>query len=199
MYRSRVNYNIVTPDRVESVPSIQPSESVTFALERLIEVSREEKIEGEVRTFVHHETVPHSITIAKSDLEDLLQVCTRELYLALAYYLVGCENRRYFLIEFFKAIEIIENAFGGEKPALEALKDHGVIAAQFKRLKQYASDQRRPFDIGRHAPLGDDLRVIDVRRLLEEPVSRQVFTESVSAVRQAIDGYLNFLKASAKR
>ena len=70
----------------------------------------------------------------------------------------------------------------------------GRSEADFKKLKQYANDELRAFDIGRHAPRGEDLRVIDVRRLLEEPLSRQVFRESASATRQAINAYFRCLR-----
>jgi hypothetical protein len=69
-----------------------------------------------------------------------------------------------------------------------------MIASDFKQLKRYANDQQRPFDIGRHAPKGTDLRVIDVRDLLHAPLP--LFKESVAAVRQAIDAYFLFLKSS---
>jgi hypothetical protein len=160
-----------------------------------VRVIREETINERVQQCWHYETKPHAITIPKLELEDLLRVCTRELYLSIAYYLVGCENVRYFLIEFFKSLEVIENAFGGEARAISALTQYGVVPSEFKRLKRYASDQQHPFDVGRHAPQGSDLRVIDVRRLLEEPLSRQVFQDSANAARQAIDAYFAFLRA----
>lgn len=198
-YRSRVNYNIVTPERLALDPAaLSTSTTVTFTLRRLVEVTREELIAGERRQFWHYETEAHEISIDVRELEDLLRLCTPQLYFAIAYYLIGCEYPRYFLIEFFKAIEVIENAFGGESAAIGALSEWGVARAHFKKVKRYASDQQHPFDIGRHAPRGEDLRVIDVRRLLEEPLSRQVFRESAAATRQAIDAYFGYLRAAGK-
>jgi hypothetical protein len=198
-YRSRVNYNIVTPERLALDPAaLSTSARVTFTLRRLVEVTRDELIAGEKRHSWHYETEAHEISIEARELEDLLRFCTPQLYLAIAYYLIGCEHPRYFLIEFFKAVEVIENAFGGESAAIGALSEWGVARAHFKKVKRYASDQQRPFDIGRHAPQGEDLRVIDVRRLLEEPLSRQVFRESAAATRQAIDAYFGHLRAGGK-
>ena len=73
-----------------------------------------------------------------------------------------------------------------------------MVRADFKKLKRYANEQQHPFDIGRHAPRGEDLRVIDVRRLLDEPLSREVFRESAAATRQAIDAYFAYLRAGGK-
>jgi hypothetical protein len=194
-YRSRVNYNVVGQERLVLDPAgLSVSKTVTFTLRRLVEVTREELIAGERRRFWHYETEAHEISVDVRELEDLLRLCTPQLYLAIAYYLIGCENPRYFLIEFFKAVEMIENAFGGESAAIGALSEWGVVRAHFKRVKQYANDQLRPFDIGRHAPKGEDLRVIDVRRLLEEPLSRQVFRDCAAATRQAIDAYFGYLR-----
>jgi hypothetical protein len=198
-YRSRVNYNIVMPERLALDPSsLSASTMVTFKMRRLVEVRREETIAGATHQFWHYETEAHEVSISVQELEGLLRLCTPQLYLAIAYYLIGCEYPRYFLIEFFKAVEVIENAFGGESAAIDALKEWGLVRAEFKGLKRIASEQQRPFDIGRHAPRGEDLRVIDVRRLLEEPLSRAVFRESVAATRQAIDAYFAYLRARGK-
>jgi len=37
---------------------------------------------------------------------DFIRVLNPTLYYAMAFYLVGCENRRYFLVEFYKAVEL---------------------------------------------------------------------------------------------
>jgi hypothetical protein len=194
-YRSRINYNILHPELMRQLPALEPAPEVVFSLSRLVRVEREEQLAGHTTRVWHYETVPAPVTITASEFEDLLRVCTFQLYLAMAYYLIGCEHPRYFLVEFYKAVEVIENALGGERKAIDALTPYGLVRADFKRLKRYANDALRPFDVGRHAPLGTDLRVIDLRRLLEEPVSRQVFSEAASAARQAIDAYFDFLRS----
>jgi hypothetical protein len=194
-YRSRVNYNIVTPERLALTPAaLSTSTTVTLALRRLVEVTREELIVGERRQFRHYETEAHEISIDVRELEDLLRLCTPQLYLAIAYYLMGCEHPRYFLIEFFKAVEVIENAFGGER-AYWRTERVGRSPGAIQESEAICERPERPFDVGRHAPRGEDLRVIDVRRLLEEPLSRQIFRESAVATRQAIDAYFRYLRA----
>lgn len=197
VYRSRVNYNIIHPERMTEFPSVEPSQKVTFALSRFVQIKREETRQGRVEHYWHYETVPAPITVAAEEFEDLLSLCTFELYLALTYYLIGCENPRYFLVEFYKALESIEVAFGGEAKATEALKPYGLEKAHFKGLKNLANDrQRRTFNVGRHAPKpGTDFRTLDLRRLLEEPESRKVFAESVAATRETIDAYFGFIRA----
>jgi hypothetical protein len=193
-YRSRVNYNIVIPERLDLDPAaVPPSDGVTFA------VRKSRPPTSDKSGFGHYETEAHEISITAREVEDLVRLCTPQLYLSIAYYLIGCENTRYFLIEFFKALEVIENAFGGEAAAIDALRQHGVRAADFKRLKRMANDEQHPFDIGRHAPAGIDLRVIDVRRLLQDPLSREVFADAVAATRQAIDAYFSYIRAEARR
>ena len=146
----------------------------------------------------NYETEPCTVTVTRQELEDLLTFWTPQLHFALAYYLIGCENPRYFLIEFYKAVESIENALGGERKAIASLEPYGVTGAVFRKLKRDANDQSRPFDIGRHSPKGTDLRVVDIRRMLSEPQSHQVYSESVSAVRQVIDAYFALLKSTGK-
>lgn len=199
IYRSRVHYNIVFPDWLAAPPAITPAPAVVFSISRLVKVEREATIAGKTRLFWHYETEPHPITVTTQEFEDLLRLCTPQLYFSLAYFLIGCENTRYFLIEFYKAIEVIENALGGERAAISVLAPYGLVGTEFKRLKRYANEQRRPFDIGRHAPRGSDLRAIDARRLLEEPLSHQIFRESVAVARQAIDAYFAHLRTEDSR
>jgi hypothetical protein len=178
-YQSRVEYNMIFPGAIARAAT--PSDHVTFHL---------------TRNGPTWEGTPHEITITQETLEAFLQHFTYELNLALAYYLIGCDQPRYFLIEFYKAIEVIANTFSGEHKAINALKEHGVIPTDFKKVKEHANHQRRPFNVGRHAPLPNaEVRHIDVRRLLEEPLSREVFTESLKATRQAIDAYFAYLRA----
>jgi hypothetical protein len=119
--------------------------------------------------------------VAKETIEDFLLFDTYELNLAIVYYLLGCDQPQYFLIEYYKVLEVIENVFGGERNAIDALAPYGVVSAAFKAIKRYADDQQHPFNIGRHAPKkGVDLRYIDIRKLLEQPASREVFLISIT-------------------
>jgi hypothetical protein len=196
IYRTRIQYQIFWPSFDSKPPDIAPSSDIVFALQRWTEVRVERAVAGRTEIFSHYEPVPAPITVQAAELENLIRFCTPKLYMSLVYYLLGCENRRYFLVEFYKALEVIENAFGGETKAIEALKGFGVERSRFKGLKQVANDYQRPFDIGRHAPKGGDVRSVDLRRMLEDPVSKQLFSDSVVSVRQAIDGYFASLCGS---
>lgn len=192
MYRSRVHYNVIFPEYLPEPPEIVRVNEVVFSLRRRVKVMSEDN-----RSW-HYDTTPNPVAVSVDEFEALLRCCTFELYLALAYYVIGCENVRYFLVEFYKALEAIENAFGGERQAIDALRPHGLAAASFKQLKRDANDTRRALDIGRHAPAGQDIRVIDVARLLEEPRSHEVFLRAVSAVRNAIDAYFEWLREARR-
>jgi hypothetical protein len=146
------------------------------------------------------------ITISTQELDAFVKVSdSYPLYLSLAYFLIGCEHVRYFFVEFYKAIETIENVFGGEERMIHALAPHGLIKSELKRFKRAANDDRRPFDLGRHAPAaGSDLRKIDLRRMIDDVASHaflprdaageEVFRASWAAVRQTIDAYVAYLR-----
>jgi hypothetical protein len=201
-YRSRVQYNITVPEGLQ-LPEIAPSSQVSFAVQRLVRVETEEQIAGRQARRVHHDTTPSAITVDMSEIEDLLRVSTRQLHLAIIYFMIGCEQTRYFFVEFYKAIEAIETAFGRRRAAtatVAALAPHGLEAHRLGRFKQIANDRSRPFDIGRHAPFaGADIRTIDLRRLLTEDESRGAFTDAVIATRQVIDSYFLYLRAQRPR
>ena len=196
-YRSRVNYNIICPPLGIQFPEhLEPTGEIIFSMKKLVLVEREETISGQKEKFQHYESEPFAIQIAKSDIEQHFKKATRELHLAITYFLIGCEhhNLRYFLIEFYKAIEIIKLSFGTEAKLLETLKPYGLRSNDYKTLRQYANDQSKPLDIGRHAPKpGTTILSIDIRRLLTEPLSKKVWTDSVRITRGAIDAYSAYL------
>ncbi|GEM_PF-6184332 len=72
------------------------------------------------------ETVPFktaeaTVEVPATSVVDYLRFLDNTLYYALAFYLIGCENPRYFLVEYYKAVEVIENGLGGERRCLDAL------------------------------------------------------------------------------
>jgi hypothetical protein len=194
-YHSRVNYNIIHPPLGVQFPeNLEPAEAIIFSMRKRVLVEREDTIFGQTGKFQHYESEPFSIRMSKSDIERHLKRATNELHLAISYFLIGCENLRYFLVEFYKAIEIIKLSFGSEIKLLKALKPHGLNSNDYKALKRYANDQHQPLDIGRHAPVpGTRLRHIDIRRLLTEPLSKDVWTNSVRITRLVIDTYSAYL------
>jgi hypothetical protein len=93
IYRSKVHYNIFYPPHGRELPNewgppnLTPSSEVTFHMQK--------------RLIGRYEAEPCTVVVTCQELEDVLTLCTPYLYFALAYYLIGCENLRYFLIEFY--------------------------------------------------------------------------------------------------
>ena len=68
----------------------------------------------------------------------------------------------------------------------------------YKRFKRVANDVRNPLNIGRHAPKKDTiLSFIDVKNIISEPKSKQVFEESTHVCRDLISVFIRYLKAEA--
>jgi len=194
-YRSRVRYNITSiPYEIEFPKALPATEEINFSVDRLTLKEREETLFGKLHRIQSQELEPFTITVLKSDIERHLRKATKELHLAITYFLIGGENLQYFLIDFYKAIETIKLSFGLENDLLKALKPYGLSRTDYEVVKRYANDQREPLSIGRHAPQpGTDIRVIDTRQLLTEPLSKKVWTESVHATRRVIDAYSAYL------
>ena len=175
-YRTFINYNITWP-------VVDHVEVAGFPLVDAIDFRRVESVEA----------------VPKSAISTYLQVLDEPLHYAIAFYLIGCENLRYFLVEFYKAVEAIENHLGGERRCLEVLSPHGVERSVVKEFKAQCNDMfKAPLDIGRHAPApGAPVYAVDLRNLLGRPRSRELFEQATVACRQVIDGYLKFREASA--
>jgi hypothetical protein len=109
--------------------------------------------------------------------------------------LIGCDNPRYFLIEFYKAVEVVTKVFGGEDEFLKSLKPYGVAKSKFKKFGKVCNDMRlAPLNIGRHAPMpGAPLYSVDLRNLLVDPRSRDACESSTVFCRHVIDAYIAFL------
>jgi hypothetical protein len=133
-------------------------------------------------------------SVSVSAFIDFLRTLNDTLHYALAFYLIGCENTRYFLVEYYKAVEVIENTLGGERSCIDLLGPFGVDKATLKTFRGECNDMlRAPVDIGRHAPAPTaPLYAVDLRNLLSEPRSRSLFETSTRACRQVIDGYMEF-------
>jgi len=142
--------------------------------------------------------LPAELYLKKESVEDYLSVINWELYLAISYYLIGCQNIEYFLIEFYKSVEIIKNFFGNQKIFKTCLEPFGLDYIAYKRFKRVANDVRNPLNIGRHAPKKDTiLSFIDVKNIISEPKSKQVFEESTHVCRDLISVFIRYLKAES--
>jgi len=195
-YRTFIDYSLIGPVRHPPVSSdFDEVDRVRFKVGRVVRVDTE-RLEGDqvIRGF-HHDIEDEWLEITVKNLEQYLRILNPALYYALGFYLLGCDNPRYFLVEFYKAIEVIGNAFGGEDDLLRSLKPYGVRKAKFKDFSKLSNDTRlAPLDIGRHAPMPDaPLYSVGLRNLLVEPRAREVFESSTLLCRQVIDAYIAFL------
>lgn len=200
IYETFLNYNLYgfpKPSSIALLDAAPEVDKISFNLGQLLRKEGEDEIAGEkVKTF-HHEIEPYILTLEKNDIDDFLAVLNENLYLAICYYLIGCENIKYFLIEYYKALEVIKNYFGSEKQMQEQLKPYGFKSIEYKKLNRYANDQREPLNIGRHAPKkGAKLFVVDFKRLAEEPKSKEIFEESSRICRTMIEIFMRYLVAS---
>lgn len=195
IYRTFVNYNQIWPSDSSSIAgTFDEVETVPFKLERIVRKERDEIIGGRPIHFFRFDGKEHYIEITRDEIPHFLEVIKNDdtLYLALAYYLVGCDNQRYFLIEYYKAVEVIKNEFSNEKKFLEGLKPYGVKKKEYSEFKKICNS--KPYDIGRHAPKkGSPLYTFDIRNMLINKESSDVFEPVTEFCRKVIDAYLGFL------
>jgi hypothetical protein len=135
----------------------------------------------------------HDVVVTQDQIIEFLNVFNPTLYNAIAYYLIVCQFHRYFLVEYFKAAETIENELGGEAKLISTLKPYGVTSTKYKRFKRLCND--RPVDMSRHAPKkGVPFYAVDIRNLLGELESRELFESATLSCRAVIDAYHLYLK-----
>lgn len=185
IYKTFLCYNCLSPvnEREDIAPEVN---KVVFKLCRYIK--RQVGTEGYV-----WDKEPCNLVLNKKDIEDGLMVIDQTVLYAICYYLLGCDTQQYFLIEFYKCLEVIKNHFGNEKKMISALRSHGFLEAVYKEAKKLANDQMNPLSISRHAPLkGISVRSINTKWLFSDPIGRKVFEIGERACRNTIDAYLKF-------
>lgn len=196
IYHSFINYNVVSPGfRLPDSSKYDEVDLIKFQVKR-IKLPNIECKEGEsLNKYPYYRCENESLEVSIDSLAHYLDVLNPTIYYALAFYLIGCDNQRYFLVEFYKAVEVILNSFGGKAKFLKSLEPYGIKKKKFSEFGKLCNDMRlAPLDIGRHAPMpGASLYAVDLRRLLVEPRSRNVFESTTSFCRQVIDAYLTFL------
>jgi hypothetical protein len=196
IFHTFINYNLVGPalGKIDE-NKFDEVEVIKFKVTRVNQVAVERRIGEEV--FKGFDQVSHEefIEIKTESISNFIRILNPTLYYALAYYLIGCDNPRYFLIEFYKAVEVIKNKFGAKQKLLRSLAKYGVFEKEFSDFTKTCNDMRlAPVDIGRHAPMpGAKLFSVDLRNLLIEPRSYQVFELSSSFCRKVINAYIEFL------
>ena len=191
-----LNYNLFGPFlKPLDENALEEVDTIRFKVERIVRVEIERQ-EGEkiVRGF-YQDGQEEWLEIPSDDLIQYLSVLNPALYYAVAFYLIGCENPRYFLVEFYKAVESVKHAFGNKKDFLQSLRPYGVMRKRYKEFTKVCNDMRlAPLDIGRHAPEPNaPLYTVDLRNLLVEPRSSEVFESATTFCRQVIDVYIEFL------
>jgi hypothetical protein len=192
IFSTYLNYNLVGGPKFSrsNLNAIPGTDRIKFKVGRLFQ-----RTNGKGSVI---KVLPAVLHLKKESVEDYLSVINWELYLAISYYLIGCQNIEYFLIEFYKSVEIIKNYFGNEKIFKSCLEPFGLDYIAYKRFKRLANDERNPLYIGRHAPKKDTmLSFIDVKNLISEPKSKQVFEESTHVCRDLISIFIHYLKAES--
>jgi hypothetical protein len=197
IYQTFINYNAIGPAiNLSDESTFKEVDRIQFKVERIIRVELERQ-EGDkvIKGFYHTGHQDEFLEIVVDNIAQYLRVLNPALYYAQAFYLIGCDNPRYFLIEFYKAVESVSNVFKGEDDFLKSLKPYGVMKGKFKEFAKVCNDMRlAPLDIGRHAPMPNaQLYSVDLRDLLIEPRSREVLELSTVFCRQVIDAYRAYL------
>ena len=191
-YKTFLNYMIwsarqIEPDEILEIPNV---ETVRLTMEKIIEKQRKE----DGRIYVWHESEPHEMVIDKKAISEYLEAKNNALFYAMYYYLKGTYTQEYFLVEFYKCLEVIKRELSGEKMMKKKLGIHGFNISDYKKLNRYANDTLNPISIGRHPP---DIRAtvdhIDTKWLFDDPKGKEVFDLGQKACRTAIEAYKNHL------
>jgi hypothetical protein len=196
MFKTLMLYNVFCPprrndpDRWDATPEC---DRVSFNLCRAVKKPYEDdRLKGWYPGFEAHCTV-----LNREDVERYLHLVNYDVALAIHYYLRGCDNREYCLVEWYKALEVVQGYFGGEKKMTERLSSYGFVISEFKKLTRYANDELKPLSIGRHAPRkGSSLIHLDMRRL-EQPMAEQIFRDAWSICRRVIQVFIESLSDDA--
>ncbi len=197
VYQSRVRYNEYCnwlEDEEESFRACEEAgATVVFNLERR-GPGGIKKI-GDV--WVSMGTEPCRLEVERALFDDFHKLIDRSLAIAITYFLLGCENPRYFLVEYYKSVEVLSNEFGEEAKMLAALSPYGLSKQMFKTLTRHANNALKPISFGRHAPNKNAYVLdLDIRSLMHpETIQHELFAESTKICRAAIDAYVTYLRA----
>lgn len=185
-YRTFLNCNCLMFE--EEGPQNTPEvDEVAFNLHRYVK----KFVERNGDHVAYMDTEPCEIVLKRKDIEDYLAVIDQTAWCAICYYLLGCQTQRYFLVEFYKCLEVVKNHFGNEKTMKEVLEPHGFLSSAYRKVKKLANDRMKPLSIARHAPpKGISVQSIDTKWLFDDPIGRTVFEAGERACRNIVDAYL---------
>lgn len=189
-YKTFICYNILMPlDEPEYPPDGADASQVVFHLAKIVE--KQKRINEEIATW--REDEPCELILSKQDVADYLRAIDLPLAYAIYYYLMGCNTLRYFLVEFYKCLEVIKRQFEDEKGLLKNLAQFGFDPAPYKALKKLADDREKPLSIGRHAPYpGAPMIPVDTKWLFDDPRGRKTFEAGEQACRSVIECYIRY-------
>ena len=193
-FTTYLNYNMVAGPRFGkgSINDLLCEDKIIINIGQITQAKTNEDVMTKI--------ISIKLEIPKFKIEDYLSVICWELYLAITYYLLGCQNIEYFLIEFYKSAEVIKNYFGSDKDFKSRLGPFGLKYNAYKKFRQIANDERNPLNIGRHAPKKDtELSFIDFKNIISEPKSRQVFENSTQVCRDLIGIFIDYLKTESSQ
>lgn len=193
-YKTFINYNIVSPYCIISESQFSKVDILRFKIGKIIRIDKEEKSGNKIIKTFHHEIEPHLLEFPLENLFNYLSILNKTIYFAIASYLIGCDNPRYFLVEFYKAVEFIKNSFKNEDEFINSLSEYGITKRRYKKFTQNCNDSlNSPFDIGRHAPSSNtEIYSIDIKNLFVDPLSTELFLSSTKLCRDVIDAYINY-------
>ncbi len=197
-FQTFIEYNLLGgPDRNSEnlMAELSEAKTITFNLGKYVRRERGEILLGRKQKVGWDEIEPCTVELTRDHIEDFLRKINDHLYLAMVYFLRGCQHIEYFLFEYYKAIEAVKNYFTSEKEMTEALKPYGFRKRHFDDLKRYANDEQKPLSIGRHAPKkGIKLLTIDPKHIFEHQVSREIFEQSFTICREVIQTFFEYVR-----
>jgi hypothetical protein len=190
-YKTFINYNLI-------YPAEDPSEKGTYGETALVRFKVEHIQYLKTDKRLHYSKKDEYIEVTKDELIHYIQCNDWTLYNSIVFYLRGCNNIDYMLVEFYKSVEFIKKKFGNENKFIEALQVYGVKKKDYKNFGRICNDQSEtPLDIGRHAPdLEVPVHLFNSREMRVGTRSWDVFESSSMFCRKVIDAYMSFLFAS---
>ncbi len=195
IYSSRVDYceycNWLADETLEGKEEVR--HRIVFNLERdMLTSEGTSKGIGKVAgRFVCLDIEAFQLEVDRGPFDLFHDMMDMHLAYAIAFFLAGCANTTYFLVEFYKSTESIRHAFPDEKSMLSSLAPYGLTRKSYKAFAQAANDTMQPIAFGRHAPKGKRVFGIDIRSL-SRPTTFQgrLFREAMQTNRDCIDAYI---------
>ncbi len=198
IYKSRVKYhgymNQFSPEVASFDACPEVDRAVTFNVFRLTGEQGIKRLEDNTRVALGME--PYRLEVDRTFFDEFDKLIDRSLEMSLIHFLDASENPKYFLHEYYKCMEGIENSFGGEKPMLNALQPYGFTNKMLNELNRTANNPRQPLSFARHATApGANVIGITDRALYSESWQRQLFIDATKICRAGIDAYVSYLLA----